>query len=76
MNINEVLIKFQNGDDDKIKISWNLNPDTKIEDLFYAFDTAKSALAELVNKQAKKNGIKSKKSFFKWLKGKSFRDLS
>lgn len=76
MNTNEVLIKFETGEDDKMKISWNLNPDTKIEDLFFAFDSAKSALTELVNKQAKKNGIKSEKAFFKWLKDKSIRDIS
>jgi hypothetical protein len=54
MEINEVLIKFQN-EADKMKISWNLNPDTKIEDLFFAFDPAKGALTELVNTYTKKN---------------------
>ena len=76
MNINEVLIKFQTGEDDKMKISWNLNPDTKIDDLFFAFDSAKSALKEFVNRQAKINGIKSEKAFLKWIEGKSLKDIS
>ncbi len=76
MELNEVLIKFETDKDNKMKISWNLNPDTKIEDLFYAFDTAKSALTEMVNKKAKTIGIKSEKQFFKWLKNKSIRDIN
>ncbi len=76
MELNQVLIKYENKSDGKISISWNLNPDNKIEDLFYAFDTAKSALTELVNKKAKEEGIKTEKTFLKWIKGKSIKDIT
>lgn len=76
MEINEVLIKFKNTDNDKIDVSWNLNPDTKIIDLFNAFDSAKKALIQFSNEAARKKGIKSEKAFYKWLENKSIRDIS
>ena len=76
MNTDEVLIKFKEEGDNKIKLSWDVNPNTKIQDLFFAFDTAKDALVELVNKKAKKEGINSEEAFFKWLKGKTIKDVS
>ncbi len=76
MEKNQVLIKYKNTSDGKMNISWNLNPVNKIEDLFYAFDTAKSALSELVNKKAKEEGINTEKSFLKWIKGKTIKDIN
>ncbi len=76
MELNKITISFKEVKGNSLKSTLNANPNTKINDIFITLEHAKEMLKELVNEQAKRDGVKDEEEFFKWLKTKSFRDIS
>lgn len=75
MEINKIIIKFKDTGDGHLKSNFSANPDTKINDLFLGLEYAAAALKEVVNKAARKAGIKNEKEFFEWLENRTYRSI-